>query len=51
MGQFGRVLAFLATRPVPLGFEQILPAVFSENTESVGYLGRAGRIARAGWSG
>jgi hypothetical protein len=50
-GRFGRVSARSATRPVPLGFGQIQPAMNSKTALPVGYLGRTGRGCAGGLVG
>jgi hypothetical protein len=51
MGRFKQVLAFLATQPVTIGFGFFQPPIISENNKIVGYLGRTGMVAQAGWFG
>jgi hypothetical protein len=48
MGRFGAGLAFLATQPEPIEFENFLPAILNESTKTAKYSGRTGRVAQAG---
>jgi hypothetical protein len=45
ISRFEQILAFLATRPVTIGFGFFQPPIISENNKTIGYLGRTGMVA------